>query len=119
VGDVLRGDFGERGRANLRLDDMTSHFMEWATEELDAAHIEGEQRSEYEAIYRDLADRLATAYTDLKVRIRLPEHHTPEDVANLREDVRSVMTELYLRLSGCTAFWGHMFHRAVSAPGAR
>ena len=84
----------------MRLDKMTADFMEWAAQELDAAHIVGEQRAEYEAIYRDLAYRLATAYSDLKVRIRLPEHHSPADVANLREDVRGVMTELYLRLSG-------------------
>jgi hypothetical protein len=100
LGDVLEGDFGEKGRAKSRLDDMTSSFMEWAAPELDAAHLKGEQRAEYEAIYRDLAYRLATAYSDLKVKIRLPEHHSPEDLAKLQEDVGGAMTELYLRLSG-------------------
>ena len=100
MGDVLEGDFGGKGRAKLRLDDMTASFMEWAAPELDAAHLKGEQRAEYEAIYRDLAYRLATAYSDLKVKIRLPENHSPEDLAKLQEDVGGAMTELYLRLSG-------------------
>jgi hypothetical protein len=84
----------------MRLDDMTDQFMEWAAPEMDAAHIEGDQRAEFEAIYRDLAYRLATAYSDLKVKVRLPEHHSAADLANLREDVGEAMTELYLRLSG-------------------
>jgi hypothetical protein len=100
LGDLLQGDFGEKRRAQSRLDDMTARFMEWAAPELDAAHIKGEQRAQYEAIYRDLAQLLAMAYSDLKVKIRLPEHHSAEDLANLREDVRGAMTELYLRLSG-------------------
>jgi hypothetical protein len=100
VGDLLKGDFGDKGRAKLRLDDMTAHFMEWAAPVLDAAHLEGEKRAEYEAIYRDLAYRLATAYADLKIKIRLPENHSPADLVNLREDVGGAMTELYLRLSG-------------------
>ena len=100
MGDLLKGEFGEKRRAQSRLDDMTDRFMEWAAPELDAAHMKGEQRAQYEAIYRDLAQLLALAYSDLKVKIRLPEHHSPEDLANLREDVRGAMTELYLRLSG-------------------
>jgi hypothetical protein len=100
LGVLLKGDFGEKRRAQLRLDNMTDRFMEWAAPELDAAHMKGEQRAQYEAIYRDLAQLLALAYSDLKVKIRLPEHHSPGDLANLREDVRAAMTELYLRLSG-------------------
>jgi hypothetical protein len=100
LGDVLSGDFGEKGRAKLRLEGMTAHFMEWAAPEMDAAHIEGAQRAEYEAIYRDLAYRLSTAYSDLNVKIRLPEHHSAADLANLREDVGEAMADLYLRLSG-------------------
>jgi hypothetical protein len=100
LGDLLKGDFGDKGRAKSRLDDMTAHFMEWAAPELDAAHLKDEQRAEYEAIYRDLAYRLATAYSELKIKIRLPENHSPADLVNLREDVGGAMTELYLRLSG-------------------
>jgi hypothetical protein len=100
LGDLLQGDFGDKDRAKLRLDDMTAHFMEWAAPELEAAHLKGEQRAEYEAIYRELAYRLATAYSELKVRVRLPESHSPADLANLREDVGAAMTELYLQLSG-------------------
>ena len=100
MGDVLDGDFGKKGRAKLRLDDVTARFMEWAAPELDAAHMEGEQRAEYEAIYRDLACRLATTYSDLKVKVRLPVNHSAADVVQLREDVGQAMTELYLRLSG-------------------
>jgi hypothetical protein len=100
LGDLLKGDFGKERRAQSRLDDMTDRFMEWAAPELDAAHMKGEQRAKYEAIYRDLAQLLALAYSDLKVKIRLPEHHSPEELANLQEDVRKAMTELYLRLSG-------------------
>lgn len=100
MGDILQGDFGQKGRAKSRLDDMTASFMEWAAPELDAAHLEGEQRAEYEAIYRDLAFRLTTAYSDLKVKIRLPENQSPADLAILKEDVAGAMTELYLRLSG-------------------
>ncbi len=100
MGDLLTGDFGVKTRAKARLDDMTAHFMEWAAPELDAAHLQGEQRAKYEAIYRDLAYRLATAYSDLNIKIRLPENHSPDDLANLREDVGAAMTELYLRLSG-------------------
>jgi hypothetical protein len=96
----LTGEFGGKLRARLRRDDVAALFVEWAAPELDAARIQGEERAQYEAIYRELAYRLATAYSDLKVRIRVPEHHSPEDVDYLREDVRAAMSELYLRLSG-------------------
>ena len=100
MGIVLQGDFGEKGRVGSRLDEVTAQFMEWACPELDAAHIGDEQRTVYEAIYRDLALRLATAYSDLRVSVRLPDYLSAVDVANLREDVRRAMTELYLGLSG-------------------
>jgi|HubBroStandDraft_1064217.scaffolds.fasta_scaffold19950_3 hypothetical protein len=100
LADVLKGHFGQTDRAKVRLDDMTALFIEWAAPALDAAHMQGEQRTIYETICRDLAHQLATAYSDLGVRIRLPDHHSPEDVARLREDVREAMMELYLRMSG-------------------
>jgi hypothetical protein len=100
LGNVLTGDFGGKLRAKSRGDHVGDLFVEWAAPELDAAHIQGEERAQYEAIYRELAHRLATAYSDLKVQVRLPEHHSPEDAAYLREDVRAAMLELYLRLSG-------------------
>jgi hypothetical protein len=117
LGDLLTGDFGEKGRAKLRLDDMTAHFMEWAAPEMDAAHIEGERRAEYEAIYRDLAYRLATAYSDIHIKIRVPQHHSAADLANLREDVGEAMTELYLRLSGVAVIALRRALRAAFDPG--
>jgi hypothetical protein len=55
VGDLLKSDSGDKRRARWRLADMTDRFMAWASPELDAAHMKGEQRAQYETIYRDLA----------------------------------------------------------------
>lgn len=117
MGDILNGDFGQKHRAKLRLDDMTAQFMEWAAPEMDAAHIEGARRAEYEAIYRALAYQLATAYSDLKVKIRLPEQHSATELANLREDIEEAMTELYLRLSGVAVIAIRRALKAAFTPG--
>ena len=90
--------------------------MQWAAPEMDAAHIEGERRAEYEAIYRELAYRLATAYSDLKVKVRLPENQSAADLAIMREDIQEAMTELYLRLSGVAVIALRRALKAVYGP---
>lgn len=116
MGKLINGDFGKRVPAKAQLETLTTGFMQWVRPLLDTDEIGGEQRAVCEAIYRDLAHELATTYADLSVTIRLPTHHSAEDLADLRQDVRQAMTDLYLKLSAVAAL---ALRRAMlSAQGA-
>jgi hypothetical protein len=103
MGKIVSGDFGGRVRAKAQLESLTTDFMQWVTPLLDTVEIQGDRRAACEAIYRDLARELAMTYADLTVRIRLPTNQFPEDIADLRHDVREAMTDLYLKLSAVAA----------------
>ena len=95
----MHSDFGDTVPTEAQLDDMTTLFIEWVAPALNAGRMEGVKRAVYETIYRDLGHELAAGYSDLRVKVRFPEHHSPEDAALLQQNVGDAMMELYFRLS--------------------
>jgi hypothetical protein len=99
LGINMNGDFSETLPTKAQLDDMTTLFIEWVAPALNAGRMENVQRAVYETIYRDLGHQLAAGYSDLRVKVRLPEHNSPENAAHLQQDIGDAMMELYFRLS--------------------
>jgi hypothetical protein len=100
MGDLIRPDFGENARVKTQWGRLAAHFKDWVAPTLDVARIHGDDRASYKAVYRAMADQLATARAELTVRGRLLESHPSEDLTNIRREDRRAMTALFSHQNG-------------------
>ena len=90
MGDLLYVDFrGGRG-AKAELACLAAHFMQWITPTLEAAHIEPRRHSTDDA----------STNSELESETGTARSYTSRDLTYLRENIRDVMTELYLQHHG-------------------